>query len=139
MSTVSAHTFLHVGIPANDLQESKQFYMDVLGLKVTKESTGNYGNAPVRLHCGDGGGVAGQQVVLFKRPRPLDRDAIAEDGDAHHAFVVSPAEFDAALVKFKELGIFHRGPIVWPTSTHRTLYFFDPAGNYLQLADDVED
>ena len=138
MPEFNAHTFLHVGIPANDLQESKEFYVNVLGLNVTKESTGWNSNAPVRLHCGPEG-VPGQQVVLFKRPKPLDRDAIAEDGDSHHAFVVSPEEFDAALKRFREMGIFHRGPIVWPTSTHRTLYFFDPAGNYLQLADDVED
>ena len=44
-----------------------------------------------------------------------------------------------ALERFQEMGIFHRGPIVWRPDSHRTLYLFDPDGNYLQLADGDED
>ncbi len=133
MPVVKAHTFLHVGIPVNDLKRAQEFYTNVLGLEVTKEYT-EWSDAPVRLHCGKGPDP-GQQVVLFKRPKPIPRNAIEEDGDTHQAFIVTPEEFDVALEKFQEMRIFHRGPIVWPTSVHRTLYFFDPDGNYLQLAD----
>lgn len=134
MSVVNAYLFQHVGIPVADLERSKQFYTEVLGLHVTKESSGWGVDAPVRLHCGDSPDC-GQQVVLFKRRKPAERREPEDDGDSHHAFVVTPEEFDFALEKFQELGIFHRGPIIWPTSEHRTLYFFDPDGNYLQLSD----
>lgn len=139
MAVVNAYLFQHVGIPVSDLAKSREFYTSVLGLNVTKESSGWGSDAPVRLHCGDAA-VPGQQVVLFKRRKPVaERREPEDDGDSHHAFVVTEEEFDKALVKFKELGIFHRGPITWPTSIHRTLYFFDPDGNYLQLSDAEED
>ena len=134
MPIVNAHTFLHVGIPVDDLARAKEFYTNVLGLKVSKDSSGWNADAPVRLHCGDGPDP-GQQVVLFKRQKPAEARTPEDDGHTHQAFLVTVPEFDLALEKFQEMGIFHRGPIVWPTSTHRTLYFFDPDGNYLQLAD----
>ena len=70
---------------------------------------------------------------------PAPRRSLEERGHAHHAFVVTPEEFDRALDQFKEMGIFDRGPIVWWPGAARTLYFFDPDGNYLQLADGDED
>ena len=132
MSVVKAHTFLHVGIPVNDLDRSEEFYTSVLGLELSGPRYGK--DAPVRLHCGSQPDP-GQQVILFKRPEPIDRSPNEEDGDTHQAFIVTPEEFDLALEKFKEMGIFHRGPIVWRPGGQRTLYFFDPDRNYLQLAD----
>ena len=134
MTVVNAYLFQHVGIPVDDLQRARQFYTEVLGLNVTKESSGWGADAPVRLHCGKTADC-GQQVVLFKRRRPAEPRTPEDNGDAHHAFVVTTEEFDKAMLKFKEMGIFHRGPITWLTSVHRTLYFFDPDGNYLQISD----
>lgn len=140
MAVVTAHTLLHLGIPVNDPVRARDFYVNVLGLRVSREPNGP--NAPlVRLYCGDSP-TPGQQVVLFKRPKPIDRDAVAEDGHTHHAFVVTPEEFDAALVKFREMGILHSGPVIRGAdrgAPHRALYFFDPDGNYLQLADSDEE
>ncbi|HEY3117257.1 MAG TPA: VOC family protein [Chloroflexota bacterium] len=138
MAVVNVQLFQHVGIPVSDLELSKKFYTEVLGLNVTKESGGWNSDAPVRLHVGPSPDC-GQQVVLFKRRKPAERREPEDDGDSHHAFVVTPAEFDSAMEKFKEMGCFHRGPITWPTSEHRTLYFFDPDGNYLQLSDSPDD
>ena len=132
MSVVKAHTFLHVGIPVNDLDRAQEFYTSVLGLELS--GARGSGDSPVRLHCGSRPDP-GQQVILFKRPQPIDRSPIDEDGHTHHAFIVTPEEFDLAVEKFKEMGIYHRGPIQWNPDSHRTLYFFDPDRNYLQLAD----
>jgi catechol 2,3-dioxygenase-like lactoylglutathione lyase family enzyme len=104
MPVVNAYLFQHVGIPVNDLARSREFYTNVLGLHVTQESSEWNADAPVRLHCGNEP-LPGQQVVLFKRPKPLRRDAIAEDDHSHHAFLVTPEEFEVALEKFKEMGI----------------------------------
>ena len=136
MSIVTAQTFLHVGIPVNDPVRARDFYVNVLGLKVDRDAEGPDASL-VRLYCGDSP-TPGQQVVLFRRPEPIQRDAVAEDGHTHQAFVVSPEEFDSALVQFREMGILHSGPIIRGArhnEPHRTLYFFDPDGNYLQLAD----
>ncbi len=133
MPMVKVQQFLHVGIPVSDLKASTEFYTSVLGLAFGG-SEGSGPDSPVRLHCGDAA-VPGQQVILFKRPKPFKRDALAEDGSTHHAFIVSPEDFDLGMEQMQEAGIFHRGPITWPGSTHRTLYFFDPDGNYLELAD----
>ena len=137
MSVVKPSKFLHVGIAVNDLKRAKDFYVNVLGLGVSREDASSP-DSPVRLHCGSAPDP-GQQVILFKRTVPRQPIPLEEEGSAHHAFVVTPEEFDRALEQFKEMGIFHRGPIVWAPGLARTLYFFDPDGNYLQLADGDED
>ena len=134
MAVVHAHTFLHVGIPVNDLDRAEEFYTNVLGLTAAPRGRPD---SPVRMHCGSAPDP-GQQVILFKRPTPIDRSPIDEDGHTHHAFIVTPAEFAAAVDTFKEMGIYHRGPIQWNPESHRTLYFFAPDGHYLQLADGEE-
>ncbi len=139
MSLIKPSKFLHVGIPVNDLDRAKDFYVNVLGLEDSdagRERTSPH--SPVRLHCGDSPDP-GQQVVLFHRPTPIEARSPDAEGHAHHAFIVTPEEFDLAFERFQEMGIFHRGPIVWRPDSHRTLYFFDPDGNYLQLADGDED
>ncbi len=138
MPVVKPAKFLHVGIPVNDLQRAKHFYVNVLGLEVSAEEDPARPNSPVRLHCGNAPDP-GQQVILFKRPAALEARSPDAEGHAHHAFVVTPEEFDRALEEFPLMGIFHRGPIIWNEGSHRTLYFFDPDGNYLQLADGEED
>jgi len=135
MSIMKPSAFLHVGIPVNDLDRAKEFYVGVLGLGISPGTDADArGDSPVRLHCGDAPDP-GQQVILFKRPKPVERKSTEENGHAHHAFVVTAEEFDVALETFQEMGLFHRGPIVWNPGGHRTLYFYDPDGNYLQLAD----
>ena len=134
MSIMKPHAFLHVGIPVNDLERAKEFYVGVLGLGISPAGADSRPNSPVRLYCGDGPDP-GQQVILFKRPEPLQANTAEANGHAHHAFIVTAEEFDLAMETFQEMGLFHRGPIVWNEGGHRTLYFFDPDGNYLQLAD----
>ena len=50
MPVVKPSKFLHVGIPVNDLQRAKDFYVNVLGLELSEESASP--DSPVRLHCG---------------------------------------------------------------------------------------
>ncbi len=123
MPLVKTRELLHVGIPVNDLARAEEFYTNILGLEVS----GRYSNN-LRLRCEDG-----NAIVLFNRPQPLQRNAVDEDGHAHHAFKVSVEDFDLAMEEMKKFGIFHRGPITWPGSQGRTLYFTDPDGNYLEL------
>ena len=70
-------------------------------------------------------------IFLFERPVQRVRNALDEDGIAHHALTVTREEFDKALVELKALGLFRSGPIEYPSGLG--LYFFDPDGNHLQL------
>ncbi|MFQ5853141.1 MAG: VOC family protein [Candidatus Binatia bacterium] len=114
----------HIGIPVDDLDRAERFYTQILGMKVAARITES-GARLVRLKCGDA------DVVLFKRPRPLNRNSLQEDGIAHQAFEVSPGTFDEALAFLKSQGYYHEGPVVRPSG--RAVYFFDTEGNYQQL------
>jgi catechol 2,3-dioxygenase-like lactoylglutathione lyase family enzyme len=114
----------HIGIPVDDIDRAEGFYTKVLGMK-TAARIGESGARLVRLTCGDA------DVVLFQRPRPLNRNTLKEDGIAHQAFEVAPEAFDEALELLKREGHYHEGPVVRPSG--RAAYFFDSEGNYQQI------
>ena len=114
----------HIGIPADDLDRAERFYTEVLGMAV-QGRVGEGGAQLSRLRCGDA------DVVLFQRPRKIERNALDEDGITHNAFEVAPQEFDEAMAFLKTEGFFHEGPITRPSG--RAVYFFDSEGNYQQI------
>ena len=114
----------HIGIPVDDINRAEGFYTKVLGMKVAAR-IGEAGARLVRLKCGD------VDVVLFKRPRQLNRNTLKEDGISHQAFEVAPEAFDEAIEFLKKEGCYHAGPEVRPSG--RAVYFFDTEGNYQQL------
>ena len=112
----------HTIVAAKNKHESAAFYVDLLGLQPPKEA-GFF------------------LVVELDNHVSLD---FAEPGAdfpmAHYAFLVSDAEFDAALAKLKARGLpIYPGP--WKANegqinTHdggRGVYFFDPSGHGLEL------
>ena len=74
--------------------------------------------------------AASDDVVLFARPRPLQRDAVDQDGITHQAFSLAWEDYDAAMKQAKELGKFHRSV---ERDSGNTIYMFDSEGNYLEL------
>ncbi len=114
----------HIGIPVDDIDRAEGFYTKVLGMKVAAR-IGEAGARLVRLKCGD------VDVVLFQRPRQLNRNTLKEDGISHQAFEVAPEAFDEAIEFLKKEGCYHEGPVVRPSG--RAVYFFDTEGNYQQL------
>jgi catechol 2,3-dioxygenase-like lactoylglutathione lyase family enzyme len=125
----------HVGIPVDDLDRAQKFYTEVLGMQFMDRVGGNPKNPDAleihgkvqrldRLRCGD------DDVVLFERPRPIQRDALDQDGIAHQAFEMDWNEYEEALKKAKELKKFHR---IVERSSGKTIYMFDSEGNYLEL------
>ena len=114
----------HIGIPVDDLDRAEGFYAKVLGMKVAAR-IGESGAGLVRLTCGEA------DVVLFQRPRPLNRNTLKEDGIAHQAFEVAPEAFNEAVEFLKREGYYHEGPVVRPSG--RAVYFFDSEGNYQQI------
>ncbi|HXG53347.1 MAG TPA: VOC family protein [candidate division Zixibacteria bacterium] len=125
----------HLGIPVDDLDRARDFYTRILGMEYLGRVGGNPDNPdalPIhgrvqrldRLRCG------ADTVVLFERPRPIGRDALDEDGIAHHAFDMPWEDYDEALRTAKELGRYHRSV---DRASGKTIYMFDSEGNYLEL------
>jgi len=120
----------HLGYPVDNLERAEGFYTEVLGFQVEGRIVDQEipTAPPTRLTRMRQGSTS---LVLFQRPRPLDRNTLREDGIAHQAFEVTPEVFDRAMEELKAGGIFDSGPIARPSG--RAFYFFDTEGNYLQL------
>jgi len=120
---------LHTRMRVNDIERSVKFYTEVLGMKIAKLNRDDMGDHLNRADLRSGDGM----VVLFQRPAPIEKDALKEDGATHHAFTVSPEDFELAAQKMKDWGVkTHSIPTV-DRPTGRGFYFFDPDGNLLQL------
>jgi hypothetical protein len=80
------------------------------------------------------------EVDLFQRPEPDERDTLQANGIFHQSFHIS-AEDMARLAELKERGDttirFHSGPTLrWPQG--KALYLWDSEGNYLELESDED-
>jgi catechol 2,3-dioxygenase-like lactoylglutathione lyase family enzyme len=117
----------HWSIPVNNLEESEQFYGELLGLT----PVGRLGNSG--MSCFKAGE---HHILLCERAATVDRSFV-EDPKVHHSFTVSPETLVQACQIFRERNIridqlYHRKEGVFPG---RELYFFDPSGNRLELRD----
>jgi catechol 2,3-dioxygenase-like lactoylglutathione lyase family enzyme len=119
----------HIGIPVNNVERAVKFYTEVLGMKVALLNRDDMGDGLNRADLRSGSDM----VVLFQRPKNIEKDALAEDGATHHAFVVDREDFELAKEKMKEWGVkIHNVPSV-DRPSGSGFYFFDPDGNLLQL------
>jgi catechol 2,3-dioxygenase-like lactoylglutathione lyase family enzyme len=142
MGKIRVTRVYHVGLPVNDIKRAEKFYVDVLGMTVTGRGSGvrennrpfyemlGYWPEVLRLACAKD---AELEVVLFERGKPVERER-SENGFCHTGLSASSEDFDRAVVKLEEWGVdFQVGPII--RNGERTLYFYDPDGNLLQLDD----
>ena len=114
----------HVGIPVDDIDRAREFYTKVLGMRFLDRVGGGKGPRLDRLRCGT------SDVVLFERPKPIHKNALEQDGIAHQAFDMQWDDYDDALNEVKETGRFDR---CVDRASGKTIYLFDPEGNYLEL------
>jgi len=134
---VKVQGLVHWAIPVNDLEESRRFYTEVLGM----EDRGPVGPLMRCVRFGE------TDILLSVRPQPLPRD-INRDGQTHIAFRVSTEDFERATRRMREWGvevkpeIAHRehlkGDVEYRREgvfVGRSLYFLDPSGNRLELFD----
>ncbi len=120
-----------LGLPVNDLEKAIAFYRDTLGLQLVRRIVSKQRPDTTRETIAEMQPPSGISVFLFERQHPRQKDSLAEDGIAHHAFSVTQEQFDTAMVALKEMGLFRLGPMQHPSGL--ALYFFDPDGNHLQL------
>jgi catechol 2,3-dioxygenase-like lactoylglutathione lyase family enzyme len=117
----------HWSIPVNNLEESEQFYGNLLGLT----HVGRLGNSGMSCFK-----VGDHNILLCQRAETVDRSFV-EEHNVHHSFTVSPETLVRACKIFRERNIridrlYYRSGGYFPG---RELYFFDPSGNRLELRD----
>jgi catechol 2,3-dioxygenase-like lactoylglutathione lyase family enzyme len=141
---VHVQRVLHWAIPVHDLEESKRFYSQILGMRYRD----NLGPDIACMAFGDGPPT---NVLLCRRPGS-DSISRQEVGSTHYAFVVSPQDFDRAI---EQLRAWTGGRVVKPETPDRpghwqegdveyrrvklfqgrSLYMLDPTGNTVEICD----
>ena len=76
----------------------------------------------------------GTSLLLYQRPKPIEKGDF-DDGTAHIAFETSKDNFDRAVEELKKAGLKMLPDKVMaiPSRKARSIYFFDPEGNYIQI------
>jgi catechol 2,3-dioxygenase-like lactoylglutathione lyase family enzyme len=127
MGLLSIEGVTHWSIPVNNLEESEEFYRDLLGL----DSLGRLGDSHMACFS-----VGEHRILICQRDQPIE-SVEAQNAPAHHSFTVTPETLDQACKVFQEnnvriLALYYRKRGFF---TGRELYFLDPSGNRLELRD----
>jgi catechol 2,3-dioxygenase-like lactoylglutathione lyase family enzyme len=72
---ITTNGIYHICIPVNDVERAVKFYTEVLGMTVAKLNRDDMGDHLNRADLRSGDGM----VVLFQRPKPIEKDALMED------------------------------------------------------------
>lgn len=108
----------HVVLWVNDLERSKRFYIDILGMSVAHES-----DWQSFLWCG-----GHNQVALFDASRL--GESVAGGRELNHmALRMAPASYEETKARLEAEGVAVQGRSGDPTC----IYFDDPDGHRLQL------
>jgi len=118
---------VHFSIAVSDLDASRKFYTEVLGLKLVSEAPAN---GMVFLRAGD------DHVILARSDAALERSA-ADSRRAHHAFKVDAGKYDAAKAWLASRGVevFEEEDRKKGVFVGRQFYIRDPDGNVIELSE----
>jgi catechol 2,3-dioxygenase-like lactoylglutathione lyase family enzyme len=106
----------HVVLHVNDVQRSKKFYTEILGMTAYREDDGQ-----VFLHAG------AQGVALFKK---AGGSALAAGNDLNHlALNVAAGTYETLKAELERHGV----TVTGRPGEDRCIYFRDPDGHRLQL------
>ena len=106
----------HVVLYVSDIQRSKKFYLDVLGMSVADESPRH-----LFLSCG------GQGLALFE---PRDGAALETGRELNHlAFRIDAGTYEEIKARLEAHGL----EVTGRRDNDRCIYFRDPDGHRLQL------
>lgn len=117
---------------ADDLDAAERFYAEVIGL----ERHSREGERHVFFKC------AGQMVLIFnpaatEQPPAPDRLPVPTHGargPGHLCFTAEQGSLDGWRARLEALGVAIEEDLTWPHGP-RSLYFRDPAGNSIELAE----
>jgi catechol 2,3-dioxygenase-like lactoylglutathione lyase family enzyme len=106
----------HVVLHVSDVQRSKKFYTDILGMTAYREDEGQ-----VFMHAGQ------QGVALFKKQG--DSPLMAGSDLNHLALNVAAGTYETLKAELEKAGVAVSGR----PGEERCIYFRDPDGHRLQL------
>jgi len=127
MSMIEPRSVVHFSIAVSDLERSRKFYTEVLGLKLVQ-------NAPaggmVFLKAGD------DHVILARSDAPLARNA-KDSRRAHHAFKVDADKYDdaKAFLASKGVEVFEEEDRKTGVFVGRQFYIHDPDGTVIEFTE----
>jgi catechol 2,3-dioxygenase-like lactoylglutathione lyase family enzyme len=118
---------VHFSIAVSNLEASRRFYTEVLGLKLVNDASA-YGM--VFLRAGD------DHVILARSDAPLQRSAI-DSRRAHHAFKVDAAKYDEAkaFLASRAVEVFEEEDRKKGVFVGRQFYIRDPDGTVIEFTE----
>jgi len=120
---LKTHGVLHFSLPVTDLDRSRKFYEELLGMKVVEQSP-----RMVFLQTGD------DYIILAKGSEPLRYDS-PQSTPVHHAFKVNREDFEPSIDELRKNGVEvfniedRNQGVFWGPQA----YFLDPDGNKLEI------
>ena len=123
----------------DDLDKAEDFYGKMLGL----EKISRVGDRHVFFRCGDGMLLLFNPAETVKSPAPdakLPVPPHGTKGDGHLCFRGTTDEIDRMRAHLEKNGVAIEADFHWPArgdepSGGRSIYFRDPAGNSLEMAE----
>ena len=124
---IEPRSVVHFSIAVSDLDASRKFYTEILGLTLVRASPAT---GMVFLRAGD------DHVILAKSDAPLRRDA-KDTRRAHHAFKVDPEKYEdaKAFLASKGVEVFEEEDRKKGVFVGRQFYIRDPDGTVIELTE----
>ena len=130
--TEAPSRILETAIYADDLEAAEAFYGGMLGL----ERIGRVAGRHVFFRCGPGVLLVfraeATEVMDPKSPFPVPVHGAR--GPGHLCFAAEPLGIEGWRARLGELGIAIEAEVIWPGGGW-SVYFRDPAGNSLEVAE----
>lgn len=124
---------LESGLYAENLEETAAFYADVLGLERIAEAEGRH----VFFRAGQGVVLLFRPSATRQPPPPRARVPVpphGAEGPGHLCFAGTEVEIERWRGRLRAAGVEIEADFEWPQGG-RSIYFRDPAGNSLEIAE----
>ena len=124
---IEPRSVVHFSIAVSDLERSRKFYTEVLGLKLVQNALAG---GMVFLKAGD------DHVILAKSDAPLERNP-KDSRRAHHAFKVDAGKYDDAktFLAAKGVEVFEEEDRKSGVFVGRQFYIRDPDGTVIEFTE----
>jgi glyoxalase family protein len=134
MTQLKTRSFHHVTMVAKDAQRTLDFYRDLLGLRLVKQTVNFDINDTYHLYFGNDSGVPGSLLTFFEWPSS-GRGRYGVGGIHHVALGVAD---EASQLKWKRWLMDHGVRVTGPYDRgyFTSIYFTDPDGQVLEIATD---
>jgi glyoxylase I family protein len=124
---IEPRSVVHFSIAVSDLDASRKFYTDILGLTLVNDASAS---GMVFLRAGK------DHVILARSDAPLERNP-KDSRRAHHAFKVDPEKYEGAkaFLASKGVEVFEEEDRKKGVFVGRQFYIRDPDGTVIEFTE----